>query len=156
MVIQRWQTVLLLIAAAVMACFTFMSLGQIQLPDYTCDFTTMGFKIEGEATNGGPTGYAAYTWPFFTVSLLSFMIPAIAIFCYKKLKLQKTLCLVEVLFLIAILGCGCGYGYFQFPEAQVEWSSLIVAPLLALVADVFAYNRICADARLLRAADRIR
>ena len=39
MVIQRWQSVLLLIAAVVMGCFTFMSLGQVQLPDYTCNLT---------------------------------------------------------------------------------------------------------------------
>ena len=55
MVIQRWQSVLLLIAAVVMGCFTFMSLGQVQLPDYTCNFTTLGFDIEGIATDGGPT-----------------------------------------------------------------------------------------------------
>ncbi len=68
MVIQRWQSVLLLIAVIVMAAFTFMSLGQIQLPEYTLNFTTLGFYIEGEATNGAATGYVANTWLFFIVS----------------------------------------------------------------------------------------
>lgn len=156
MVIQRWQTVLLLIAAGLMVCFTFMSLGQIQLPDYTCNFTTIGFDIEEEATAGDHTGYVAYTWGFFIVSLLSFLIPFIAIFCYKKMALQKTLCFIEILFLLAVIAIGVIYGYYHFQEAQVEWSVIVIAPLLALLADIFAYNRICADGRKLRAADRLR
>lgn len=47
MVIQRWQSVFLLIVTAMMACFTFFSLGQVQMPDFSLEFTTMGFSIEG-------------------------------------------------------------------------------------------------------------
>lgn len=156
MVIQRWQSVLLLIAAVVMGCFTFMSLGQVQLPDYTCNFTTLGFDIEGIATDGGPTGFVAHTWIFFAVSMLSFIMPFIAIFCFRNMRLQKLLCLIEILFLVAVICIGAVYGYYSFPQAAVSWSSLIIAPFLAIVADVMAYNRICADGRKLRAADRLR
>lgn len=156
MVIQRWQSVLLLIAAVVMGCFTFMSLGQVQLPDYTCNFTTLGFDIEGIATDGGPIGFVAHTWIFFAVSMLSFIIPLIAIFCFRNMRLQKMLCLIEILFLVAVICVGAVYGYYSFPQASVSWSSLIIAPFLAIIADVMAYNRICADGRKLRAADRLR
>lgn len=156
MVIQRWQSILLLVAAGVMACFTFMSLGQVQMPEQTLDFTTLGFRIEGIATDGAPTGYHTCTWAFFIVSLMSFILPLLNIFMFKNMKLQKTLCLIEVFFLLALVAIGCSYGYWYFDGYQVSWSSLIVAPLLAFVADIMAYNRICADQRLLRAADRIR
>lgn len=156
MVIQRWQSIFLLIVAALMACFTFCSLGQVQLPDYSLNFTTLGFSIEGESTGGAPTGYVAYTWPFFIVSILSFLIPLISIFLFKNMKLQKTLCLIELLFIMALIAIGAAYGYCQFEGAAVSWSSLIVAPMLAFVADVMAYNRISHDQRLLRAADRLR
>lgn len=156
MVIQRWQSIFLLIVAALMACFTFCSLGQVQLPDYSLNFTTLGFSIEGESTGGAPTGYVAYTWPFFIVSILSFLIPLINIFLFKNMKLQKTLCLIELLFIMALFAIGAAYGYCQFEDAAVSWSSLIVAPVLAFVADVMAYNRISHDQRLLRAADRLR
>lgn len=156
MVIQRWQSILLFIVAGVMACFTFMSLGQVQLPEQTLDFTTLGFTIEGVATDGAPSGYLEHTWAFFIVSLMSAIIPLVNIFLFKNMKLQKTLCLIEVLFLLALTAIGCAYGYWHFDGYQVSWSSLIVAPLLAFVADIMAYNRICADQRLLRAADRIR
>lgn len=155
MVIQRWQSVLLLIAAVMMACFTFMSLGQLQLPEYTCNFTTLGFEIEGIATDGGPSGYTQHTWGFFVVSLMSFLIPLVAIFCYKNMRLQKMLCLIDVLFLFALTGIGCVLGYSN-PEQSVSWSSVIIAPLIAFLADIFAYNRICSDQRKLRSADRLR
>lgn len=156
MVIQRWQSVLLLIVAVVMACFTFMSLGQVQMTEYTLDFTTLGFTIEGIPTDGAPGGYLFHTWPFFIVSLLSFIIPLINIFLFKNLNLQKNICLIEIVFLLAVVAIGCTYGYYHFDDAQVSWSSLIVAPLLAFVADVMAFNRICRDQRALRSADRLR
>ena len=156
MVIQRWQSIFLLIVAAVMACFTFCSLGQVQLPDYSLNFTTLGFSIEGESTGDAPVGYIVRTWPFFIVSLLSFIIPFINIFMFKNMKLQKTLCLIELLFIMALVAIGAGYAYCQFDYASVSLSSIVVAPLLAFVADVMAYNRISHDQRLLRAADRLR
>lgn len=139
-----------------MGIFTFFSLGQVQLTDYTLNFTTLGFQIEGDPTQGAPSGYYCYTWPFFVVSLLSCILPFINIFLFKNLRLQINVCLIEILLLLAVLACGCGYGYYQFDDAQVSWSSLIVAPLIALVADIIAYNRISHDRRLLRESTRLR
>lgn len=156
MVIQRWQSVLLLIAAVMMASFTFVSLGQIQLPDYTADFTTLGFKIEGEAVDGGPSGYAAYSWPLFAVSLVSIVLPVVAIFCYKNFRLQKSLCMIELLFIMTAVAIAAIYGYNTFAPASVSWSSCIIAPLIAFVADIYAYIRIRGDQKKLRAADRLR
>lgn len=156
MVIQRWQSVLLLVSAVVMGFFTFCSLGQVQLPEYTCNFTTIGFCREGIPTDGAQGGYLLYTWPLFIVSLMSAIIPFIAIFCFKNTKLQKNLCLIETLFIVAVAVIGGMYGYGSFEGASVSWSSLAIAPALALIADVMAYNRICADVRKLRAADRLR
>lgn len=156
MVIQRWQSVLLFITAIMMACFTFMSLGQVQMSQYTLDFTTLGFEIEGEATDGAMSGFFMRTWIFFAVSLLSAVIPLINIFLFKNLSFQKTVCLLELVILVAVVCSGCAYGYFGIPGSQVSWSSLIAAPLIAFVSDVMAYNRIGRDMRALRSADRIR
>lgn len=156
MVIQRWQSVFLLIAAVMMGIFTFFSLGQVQLTDYTLNFTTLGFQIEGIPAEGAGTGYMCHTWLFFAVSLLSCILPFINIFLFKDLKLQSRVCLIEILILLAVLACGCAYGYYQFDDAQVSWSSLIVAPLIAFVADIMAYNRISHDMRLLRDSSRLR
>ena len=156
MVIQRWQSVLLLVVVVCMACFTFMSLGQVSTPGYELNFTTLGFSYEGEATNGAATGMMASTWIFFVVSLVSAIIPLITIFMFKNLKLQKTLCLVECLFIVAVIVIGACYGYDESLGAPVSWSSLAAAPFISLIADAMAYQRISADARTLRDADRLR
>lgn len=158
MVIQRWQTVFLLIVAAMMSCFTFCSLGQVQMPDMSLDFSTIGFSIEGEATDGAPSGYYMYTWPFFIVSLLSVVLPFIAIFLFKNMKLQKNVCSIEMLFIVALVVIGCLYGYDSeaFQGNSVRWSSVVVALPLALVADILAYNRISSDQKLLRSTERLR
>lgn len=156
MVIQRWQSVLLLIAVVCMGFFTFMSLGQVQLPDYTLNFTTFGFKYEGEAVNGAPTGFLMHTWGLFAISLLSAIIPFINIFTFKNLRLQKRLCMIELLILIAVIAIAAIYAYTGIDNGTISWSTLVCAPFLALMADILAFNRINADDRLLKSADRLR
>ncbi len=156
MVIQRWQSVLLFITVVAMAAFSLLSLGQIQLPDFTLDFTALGFYIEGISTNGSASGYYMYTLPLFIVSLMSAIIPLINIFLFRNLRLQKSLCLIGILFILAAVSIGCGYGYCTFAETHVSWSSLIIAPLLAIIATIMAYSRINSDQKMLKAVDRIR
>lgn len=156
MVIQRWQSVLLLVVTALMAAFTFMSLGQLQTADFSYNITTMGLYYEGEATGGAPTGCYMHTWYFFTLSLLSALVSLISIFLYKKTRLQKRMCLINIMFMIALYAVGAGVGYAMVPGATVGWSTLIIAPLLGIAATVMAYNRISSDERKLRSADRIR
>lgn len=156
MVIQRWQSVLLLIAAVMMGIFTFFSLGQIQTPEYTLNFTTLGFCIEGEATNGAESGFIAHTWILFIIALMSCIIPLINIFLFKNLPLQKKLCIIEILFIVVVAATGCYYGYCTISNGNISWSSLIIAPLIAFVATVMAYGRISSDQRKLLYADRIR
>jgi len=139
-----------------MGCFTFMSLGQVQLANYTLNFTTRGFIYEEIATDGAPSGYMMRTVLFFIISVASFVLPLINIFLFKRLGLQKRLCLIEVLLLIAVISVGAMYGYTGIDGGTVSWSSLVCAPFLALIADIMAFNRICADDRKLRAADRLR
>lgn len=156
MVIQRWQSVLLLITVALMACFTFLSLGQVQTTDYTYNFTTLGFAIEGEPTGGAPSGIQIYTWFLFFLSLASTIIPFIAIFLYRNLPLQKKVCLVEIVFLLATIVVGGLEGYKEFDGAVCQWSTLVMAPFLSLITMIMAWTLINKDHRLLKSVDRIR
>lgn len=156
MVIQRWQSVLLLAAAILMAVFTFCSLGQIQTPDFSFNITTLGISYEGMATDGAPSGYAAHTWEFFIVSLMCVILPLIAVFMYRNLKRQRTLCLVSILFIIADIAIGCVRGYTTIEGGVPSWSSMIIAPFLSVFAIIMAWKLIGRDQRLLSSADRIR
>lgn len=156
MIIQRWQSVLLLITVALMACFTFLSLGQVQTLDYTYNFTSWGFTIEGDPSAGSAGGVAVYTWFLFIVSLMATILPLINIFLYKNLPQQKRLCLIEVLFLVSVI-CIAGWeGYRGIPGYECQWSSLAMAPFLSLILMVMAWALINKDHRLLRSADRLR
>ena len=156
MVIQRWQSVLLLIAAVAMGCFTFMSLGQVQTPEYTLNFTTLGYTYEGVATEGGLSGYYEHTSFLFVLSLASTLLPLISIFLFKNLSLQIKMCMVSILLLLGTAAyCGVS-GYTTVPEAAVSWSSVIIGAAVALCAELMAIKYIRRDANLLRAVDRIR
>ena len=156
MVLQRWQTVMLLITVALMACFTFLSLGQFQTTDYTLNFTTIGFSIEGSPTGGAETGYYAHTWFLFIISLMATLIPFINIFLYKNLPLQKRLCLIEILFILSAICLAGLEGYKGVEGAVCSWSSLALAPFLSLILMIMAWTFINKDHKLLRSVDRIR
>lgn len=156
MVIQRWQSVLLLIAGVMMGLFSFLSLGQVQLPNLSLNFTALGFSVEGIPTNGGPAGYVLHTVPLFAVSLLSALLSLLAIFMFKNMQLQKKLCYFTVFFIVAACCVAAVYGYRSFPGASASWSSLVIAPVVALVAVLAALKCINSDQRKLRSIDRIR
>lgn len=147
---------MLLITVALMACFTFLSLGQVQTTDFTYNFTTIGFSIEGEPTEGSPHGYQVYTWFLFIVSLMAAILPFIDIFLYRNLPLQKRVCLIEIVFLLCVI-CIAGWeGYKGMPGYEVQWSSLAMAPFLSLILMVMSWTLINKDHKLLKSVDRIR
>lgn len=156
MVIQRWQSVLLLITVALMACFSFLSLGQVQTLDFTYNFNCVGFSIEGQPTDGSPHGFQVYTWFLFIVAVMSAILPFIDIFLYRNLPLQKRICLIEILFIVSAI-CIAGWeGYRGMPGYEVQWSSLALAPFLALILTVMSWSLINRDHRLIKSVDRIR
>lgn len=155
MVIQRWQSLLLLVAAAVMGCFSFCSLGQIQTTDFTYNFTSMGFYQEGIPTNG-VSAQIFHTWYLFAVTFTSMLLLLIDIFLFKNLPLQKKVCLVSLLFIIASSATVAYLGYQSFPGGEIGWSSAIICPLIAIVATISAYGLMQKDHNRLKAVDRIR
>lgn len=155
MVIQRWQSLLLLVASVMMAVFTFCSLGQISTPEYVFDFTSLGFFQEGIPT-GGAVNHDYHTWYLFTVSLTSVVLLLLDIFLFRNLQLQKKVCLISVLFVVASAATAGCLGYTAIENGEIMWSSVVCAPFLALIATVMAYGRMVSDQNKLRAADRIR
>ena len=155
MVIQRWQTVLLFVSVVLMGCFSFASLGQIQTQDITYNFTALGFSPEGQAT-GAVAPESIGTWYLMAVSLLSALIPLIAIFVLRQERLQKNLCLLSMLLVVCVTGVAAVLGYNTFAGAEIEWSALVCAPFVALIAEVMAYQRICSDYRAIHSSDRLR
>lgn len=156
MVIQRWQSVLLLAAVVMMCCFTFFSLGQVTTTDFTFNFTTAGFTYEGESQDYAPSEVFLSTWYFFALTLTTALLLLIDIFLYRNLPLQKKICWVCILMIIGSIAVGATLGYTAIEGGSISWSAQICSPLIALIATLMALGRIQSDHNKLRAVDRIR
>lgn len=155
MVIQRWQSVLLFIAAAVMACFTFLPIATVTTEDYTFNLTGLGFYQQGEPSDGAAP-IVVHTWYFFMLSITTIVLLLLDIFLYRNIKVQQKVCMVAILFIVAE-GCVAGLlGFRAIEGGWVWWKTTILCPLIALFSAVFAYYRMAQDYSLLKAADRLR
>lgn len=146
---------MLLIACVMMACFSFVSLGQVQAPDYTFNFTTLGFFSEGVPT-GGAESVSVSTWYLFILSIMSAILSLVNIFCYHNLALQKRLCFVVIMFVLVTAGIAAWLGYTAVPGGTIGWSANVIEPLIAVVAVIMAYRMICSDDRKIKSVDRFR
>lgn len=131
MVIQRWQTVLLLMASIFMVLLCVLPLGSgccnVCPESYTC------LK-------------AADILPLIIVGALSAILFFIAIFLFKNLDLQKRVVIAACIIVVAAI---------VIMAITHLWFGLIWA-ILALIAAIWAYSRISSDQKLLRSYDRIR
>ena len=155
MVIQRWQSVLLFIAAAVMACFTFIPFGQVTTTDYTFNLSALGFYQAGDPTDGMEP-VVIHTWYFFMMSLTTIVLLLLDIFLYSNLRLQMRVCMVCLLFIVADACVGALLGFTRIEGGQIWWNTVSLCPFIAIFSTVFAYYRMKADYTLLKSADRLR
>lgn len=138
MVIQRWQTVFLLLAAICMALVSFLPLGT------------------GMSVNGAPSFVDALDFiPLFVINILVTLLLLIDIFLFRDLKLQKKVALVNVfLEAVSIIVTGLlmlpAAGYIE----EMTWTAIL--PVVALILTILARSRMAADERLLKSYDRIR
>lgn len=149
--VQRIQTVYLLLATmAVIACLC-LSLGAFELNGMGADVHLSNFcTTDGDAQHN--------FMPIVLAILLLLSIPdtIIAIISYKNRQLQAKICLIGIVLMLL------WYGYFAFTILQssldatfhIGWPSFL--PLIAVVLIGLARRAILADEALVRAADRIR
>ncbi len=141
MVIQRKQSLFLLIAAILMGIYAFMP----QLINARGDVIMGGMCVEG-----------LESIPFFLnclIALLSF----ITIFKFKSLKFQKTLCIINILLILASLATMCSIAFLQEDcDLLGSLTYYNVLPILAIIFLLLAHKGISHDRKLLRGSSRIR
>lgn len=148
--IQRIQTVYLIIAIGLMIAFFFMPFGYTQLAD-----PAIG-QYKEQALKG--IEFLGLIIP----TALAILTMVIAVFSFRKLQVQQTLVIVAALFIGACVGVviyvlSAGL-YDTNPEvtARTIWGGgglLLIASWLALFG---AYRGMAADRKLLRSYDRLR
>ena len=140
MVIQRKQSLFLLITAILMGVFAFMP----SLWDANGNTILGGYR---EGIDMLP----------FVLSLLVALMAFITIFKFKSLRFQKILCVVNILFIIATLATICTIALMQKDcdlLGSITYYNLL--PVIAIIFLLLAHKGISHDQRLLSGSNRIR
>lgn len=147
MVIQRLQTLFLILAIGLVIGFFFVPFGHVNVQDVE------SAQIVEKSLCA--VDYVALIVPM----VLSILTMLVAIFSFKKPNFQKMLVLVSValtVVCIAIAGYVLTDGFAVF-DADVCFGALYGGILLlevAIIAQLMAYRGIVSDQRLLRSYDR--
>lgn len=146
MVIQRWQSVWLLVAAVLVALFSFLPMAYISSegPEIM-DASSVTFM------------YPYDNWVMLIVGLLVSLLLVINIFSFKDTRRQKRMTLLAVVLIAVLAACACLMVYgFRSEGAGAEWMGSILLLAGAVIFALMAYRGIRNDEKLLKAADRLR
>lgn len=133
MVLQRWQTLFLLVAVILMACLNFLPIGHIgQTVILPTDFTIL-----------------------VILSVLTAVILFICIFMYNNLRVQMRVTLLTIVLMCVMGATGVFLMYRQAPDAAIEWTGATLLLVCAVVMTLAAYRGMRRDYRTLRNADRL-
>ncbi len=140
MVIQRWQSVLLLLAVIAMAVFCCTPLA----------------VYSPETAESASSIYAKDAPVLLTVALLVAVLMFISIFMYKNLKRQMTVTILSMVLIATTIVTGFFVIYNAFPGADFVVFGGLLLLIISLVLALGAYRMMRSDLRKLRSYDRLR
>lgn len=146
MVIQRWQSVWLLVAAICVALFCF-------LPMAILSFDAAVPADGSSASFISPSD----NWVVMIVGLMVALLLIINIFSYRDTRRQKMMTIIGIILMAVLACCAVMMVYGAKTEGcEVEWMGSILLLLGAVIFAILAYRGIRHDEKLLKAADRLR
>ena len=151
--IQRIQTVYLLVVTIILALAMFLPIGQFVALD---GITTSVFKPLGISLGDGSTHS---TWGLFVLLLLSTLIAFITIFFFRKRMLQVRMTIFNSLLLLGYYIAVAVFVFMlkdelAFSSFQLRWA--LCLPAIAIILNYLAFRAIYRDELLVKAADRLR
>ena len=149
MVIQRIQSVYLLIAVILMVVFAFFPALSFDLADKTVLYG---------ALETGRAGNMHINPLLFTLVTLISCLAFIDIFLYKNLQRQMTVCFVDIIIGLAML-VAIGIQAFVVGNREgwtVSWQWTVLLPVLSIIFLMLAHKSMSNDKKKLRDADRLR
>ena len=149
MVIQRIQSVYLLIAVILMAVFAF--------------FPALTFQLGGRdfvygALEAGKVGVTHIDPLMLMLIILIVFLAIVDIFLFKNLQRQMTVCFVDIIIglamLVAIGVQACVIG--SRDGVSMIWQWYLILPVLSIIFLMLAHKAMSNDKKKLRDADRLR
>lgn len=149
--LQRIQSVFLLLAAAAMLVASVTPLATFLFDGQSVVFEAMGTYLNGSLNDS--------TWALFVIGVLSSVVALISLFMYKNRVLQMRLSSFNIFLMI---GFYLYFGWLVYklnPEAGLQFQKVgvgIIMPLIAIILTVLAVRKIAADETLVRSLNRLR
>ena len=149
MVIQRIQSVYLLIAIILMVVFAFFPALSFELADKTV--------LYGALESGRAGNMHINPLLITLITLISFLA-IVDIFLFKNLQRQMTICFVDIIIGLAML-IAIGIQAFVIGNREgwtVSWQWYLIMPVLSIIFLMLAHKSMSNDKKKLRDADRLR
>lgn len=149
MVIQRIQTVYLLIAVILMVVFAFFPALTFELGDKTVLYG---------ALESGRAGVMHINPLLLTLVILISLLALIDVFLYKNLQRQMTVCFVDIIIGIAMLIAISIQAFYVGNRDGwiVSWQWYLILPVLSIIFLMMAHKSMSRDKKKLLDADRLR
>ena len=149
MVIQRIQSIYLLIAVILMVVFAFFPALSFELADKTVLYG---------ALESGRAGSMHINPLLITLIILIAVLAFIDIFLFKNLQRQMTVCFVDIIIGLAMLIAICVQAFVVGNREgwTVSWQWYVLLPVLSIIFLMMAHKSMSNDKKKLRDADRLR
>lgn len=148
--IQRIQTIYLLLSVALMVAINWLPL---------TTFGELDFFTYGISTTAGECTLAITTYPIAVTIIASSILALIAIFMYKKrmkqVKVVSISIFLDIMF-YPIFGAYMWYTKDFLSDFNYSLSVSLLIPVASIILKFLATKAIKADEKLVRSADRIR
>lgn len=141
MVIQRIQTLFLLMAVIFMAIFCFTPIATLEVAESADSFSPVFVK-------DAPV--------FMVLNILIALLLFIGIFMFKNLRRQMTVTLASMVLICASIVTFGFVLYVGMPGAHIIWTGGVLLLIAALIAALLAYRSMKKDKKLLSSYDRLR
>ena len=146
--IQRIQTVYLLLAGIITASLFFFDFAELAVDSELLVFNAFGIlKGEEIIISGIPVQ--------FFIALVT-ILHIVIIFMYKKRIRQMRMTVFTIILLMGLLAFLFYFSYFAFEDSSVVYKIPMSFPLIAIILDYLAIRGIGKDEALVRSMNRIR
>ena len=149
--LQRIQTVYLLLASISMVVSLLTHLAVFTMGGELVSFEAMGFTLNGEIIFS--------TWGLFIIGNISAILSVGIVFLYNKRMLQIRLSVINIFLILGYYGLIAFYIYMRNPEVESVFQNIgigIITPFIAMIFTYLAIRKIGADEALIRSLNRIR
>lgn len=153
--IQRIQSLFLLIAAILLAFFFFMPYAHYAVGPQE---VKISLSASGLGQDGSVVENLLKLWAVLALVILAFTATLVTIFLFKKRKLQARLCILNIVLLIGLQGLlfYIAKAVEQRLMAPPSYGLIFIFPLVCAIFTYLAYRAIAKDEALIRSLDRLR